>query len=60
MCRPNLLNSGGGSEIKAKAKRYDRANHKGLLDVGRATVARLAGEVEATKGVGFPEINPGT
>jgi len=31
-----------------------------LLDVGRATLPGLASEVEATKRVGFPEIDPRT
>lgn len=53
----DLFDSGGRREIQAEAKRYNRANDERSLDVGRAALPRLAGEVETAKRIGFPEIN---
>jgi hypothetical protein len=56
----NLFDSGGGCEIEAQAQRYHSANDEWLLDLGRGTFPGLAGEVEAAKRIGFPEIDSGT
>ena len=56
----DLIDSGGGREIQTQAKRNHRANDERLLDTGRAAFPGLAGEVEATKRIGFPEIDPRT
>ena len=55
-----LFDSCRGREIQAQAKRYHRANDERLLDPGRAAFPGLAGEIEPTKRVGFPEIDPRT
>lgn len=60
VCGANLFHSGGRREIQAQPKRYHRANHKRLLDFRGAAFPSLAGEVETTKRVGFPEIDPRT
>jgi hypothetical protein len=56
----DLFDSGSGREIQAQAKRYHCANDERLLDVGRAAFPCLAGEIETTKRIGFPEIDPRT
>lgn len=55
----NLFDSSAGREIEAQAQRYHRTNDERLLDIRRATFPGFAGEVEAAKRVGFPEIDPG-